>query len=72
MVYYTYARYRGIRKWIYGWFIVGMSGEEKLGGYAGEFAAQGCDLILVEASPPMPQSFWFVPKSCKILFPKGK
>lgn len=68
MIYYTYARYRGIRKWIYGWFIVGISGEKRLSGYAGdEFMSQGCDIILAEGVPPMPQNFWFIPKTLKII-----
>lgn len=60
--YATYARFGGLA-WFYGWFLVGFRPQKLFGGYAAEFAHQGCDLRLYEVSRNMPliPSFWFKP-----------
>ena len=71
MIYRTYARHCGVF-WIYGWFLVGMSGKQEFSGYAKEFLLSNCKLMLLQDERPVGwikgiYRFWFVPKKTKVL-----
>ena len=67
MKYCTYVRFQGILGWLHGWFLVGISDEQRTSGYVTEFAHFGIKVLLLEMEPPLTPKFHFVPKGAKIM-----
>ena len=70
MKYCTYVKYYGLRGFLYGWFLVGISPDKKFGGYAADFMASSDNfqMMLLEMEPPLVINFWlFRPYRSKIV-----
>jgi len=67
MKYCTYIRLQGIVGWFIGWFLVGISDEERTSGYVTDFAQFGIKILLLEMEPPLTQKFHFIPKGAKVV-----